>query len=100
MHEFRQVFLLGLIAGVVVEIFGVAALSSYFVGGNQTPVYLTGGVCSIVVGIMFLAKSIPVFIPIKKQTDTQRFVLIAVASKMQMQLSVKNVSNGLSRIVS
>ncbi|MCW4001477.1 MAG: hypothetical protein NWE93_14690 [Candidatus Bathyarchaeota archaeon] len=69
MHEFRQVFLLGLIAGVSIEIFGVAALSIYF-SGNQTAAYLTGGVCSVVVGIMFLAKSVPVFIPIKKQPFT------------------------------
>lgn len=67
MHEFRQVFLLGLIVGVIIEIIGVAALSIYF-SGNQTTAYLAYGVCSVVVGIMFLAKSIPVFIPIKNQT--------------------------------
>lgn len=67
MHEFRQVFLLGLIAGVIVEIVGVLALSNFF-SGNQTPAYLLGGAGSVVVGILFLAKSIPVFIPIKTQT--------------------------------
>ena len=67
MHEFRQVFLLGLIVGIIVEIIGVAALSIFF-SGNQTPAYLMGGAGSVVVGILFLAKSIPVFIPVKTQT--------------------------------
>ena len=71
MHEVRQVFLLGLIAGVIVEIIGVVALSNFF-SGNQIPTYLLGGACSVFVGILFLAKSIPVFIPIKTQTASPK----------------------------
>ena len=57
---------MGLIAGVIVEIFGIVALSSFF-SGNQTPAYLIGGICSVVVGMMFLAKCIPAFIPNNKR---------------------------------
>jgi hypothetical protein len=60
LHEFRQVFLLGLIVGIVIELFGIAVLYSY----NSL-----GGIICIVIGLMFLAKSIPVFIPTKQKNS-------------------------------
>ncbi len=61
LNEFRQVFLLGLIAGIILEVFGIAVLCSY---------NFLGGIIFVAIGIMFLAKSIPVFIPNKQKNSS------------------------------
>ena len=74
LNEFKQVFLMGLIVGIVILILGVASIVNYSINFYNVPssssssVYLLGGICCIFVGSMFLAKSIPAFVPIKQQT--------------------------------
>ncbi len=71
MHEFRQVALLGLILGIILEAAGFVSLVNYF-ANDVVYNYLLGGIGVIVVGIMFLAKSVPVFIPIKQQQSVSK----------------------------
>jgi ribosomal protein L40E len=52
--------------GVVLEVVGFAYLTNCFVN-NANINYLIGGLGLLVVGLMFLAKSVPVFIPIKQK---------------------------------
>jgi len=66
LHEFRQAALLGLIVGVLIEVLGIASLTNYLVN-NDRSVYLLGGIGVVIAGLMFLAKSVPVFIPLKQQ---------------------------------
>jgi uncharacterized membrane protein len=66
LHEFRKVYLLGLILGIILEVVGFASLVNYF-ANNSVFNYLLDGLGVVIVGIMFLAKSVPVFIPFKQQ---------------------------------
>jgi hypothetical protein len=69
LHEFRKVYLLGLIVGIILEVVGFASLVNYFVN-NALFNYLLEGIGVVIAGIMFLAMSVPVFIPLKQQTDS------------------------------
>lgn len=66
MHEFRQAALLGLIVGIIIEVLAIASLTNYFVN-NAMLNYFISGIGLVVVGLMFLVKSVPVFIPLKQQ---------------------------------
>jgi len=65
---------MGLIVGIVIIFLGIASIVNYSIYFYNVPasrssiVYLLGGVVCIFVGLIFLAKSIPAFIPIKQQT--------------------------------
>jgi hypothetical protein len=73
LDKFRQAFVMGLIVGIVTIFLGIALIVNYSIYFYNVPasrssiVYLLGGVVCIFVGSMFIAKSIPVFIPIKQQ---------------------------------
>jgi hypothetical protein len=75
LDKFRQAFVMGLIVGTVIIILGIASIINYSIYLYNVPasrfsnVYFLGGVFCIFVGSMFLAKSIPAFIPIKQQTS-------------------------------
>lgn len=64
MHEFRKVALLGLIVGIILELVGFASIVNYFINNAMFNIYLM--VSTVIVGIMFLVKSVPVFIPLKQ----------------------------------
>ena len=74
MDKFRQAFVMGLIVGIVIIILGITSIVNYSIyfynvpASRSSSVYLLGGVVWLFVGSMFLAKSIPAFIPIKQQT--------------------------------
>jgi hypothetical protein len=51
-----------MIVGIILEVVGVAILFVYF-SGDTAPAYLLGGVCSVFVGISFLGKCVPDFVP-------------------------------------
>jgi hypothetical protein len=65
LNEFRKALLLGLIVGVIAELFGIGLLSIYLSNGVFTN--FLGGAFFIALGISFLLKSVPAFIPIKQQ---------------------------------
>ena len=66
MDEFRQAFVLGLIVGIVFEVLSIVLLVNYLIFNSSA--FLLSSIGLIVVGAMFLVKSIPAFIPIKQQT--------------------------------
>jgi hypothetical protein len=66
LHEFRQVALLGLIVGIVIEVMAIASLTNYFVN-NAMFNYFIWGIGLVVVGLLFLVKFMTVFIPLKQQ---------------------------------
>jgi len=66
LNQFKQVFLMGLIVGVIIEVLGIASLVNYGID-NSVSTYFLSGIGLIVVGMMFLWKSIPAFIPVKEQ---------------------------------
>ena len=67
LNQYKQVFLMGLIVGIIIEVMGIASLVNYAIN-NSASIYFLSGIGLIVVGLMFLVKSIPAFIPIKQQT--------------------------------
>ena len=75
LNQFKQVFLMGLIVGLIIVILGIASIVNYSINFYNVPTsssaggYLLAGIGCIFVGSMFLAKSIPAFIPIKQQTS-------------------------------
>ena len=66
MDKFRQAFVMGLIVGIVFEVLGIVLLANYLLFNSSA--FLLSSIGLIVVGVMFLVKSIPAFIPIKQQT--------------------------------
>ena len=78
LDEFRQAFVMGLIVGIVIVILGVTSIVNYSINAYNGPksssssVYLFGGVGCIFVGSMFIAKSVPAFIPINQQSATPK----------------------------
>jgi hypothetical protein len=68
LNEFKQVYLMGVIVGVVIIILGFTSILYYFANGINGR-YLFAGVGCIFAGSLFLFKSIPAFIPIKQKTS-------------------------------
>jgi hypothetical protein len=66
LNQYKQVFLMGLIVGIIIEVLGIASLVNYVIN-NSVLTYFLGGIGLIVVGMLFLGKSIPAFIPVKQQ---------------------------------
>jgi len=64
---------MGLIVGIVIIILGIASIINYSIyfynvsASRSSSVYLLGGIGCIFACSMFLAKSVPAFIPIKQQ---------------------------------
>ncbi len=52
--------------GILIEVLAVASLTNYFVNSAMFSYFLYG-VGLVVVGLVFLAKSVPMFIPLKQQ---------------------------------
>ena len=71
MHEFRKVYLLGLIVGIILEAVGFVSIVSYFTNNIRFD-YLLDGLGVVIVGILFLIKSVPVFIPLKQQKSISK----------------------------
>jgi hypothetical protein len=57
---------MGLIVGIVFEVLGIVLLANYLLFNSSA--FLLSSIGLIVVGVMFLVKSIPAFIPIRQQT--------------------------------
>jgi hypothetical protein len=67
LNQYKQVFLIGLIMGIIIEVLGIASLANYVIN-NSVSTYILSSIGLIVVGMMLLWKSVPAFIPVKQQT--------------------------------
>jgi len=53
-----------MIVGIILEVVGFASIVNYFINNVMFNIYLM--VSTVIVGILFLVKSVPVFIPLRQ----------------------------------